>query len=303
MSEKTQEIKEILTNLGYQLKDRGAEWSCAAIFRNGDNQGALSINKTTGQYFDFVSSDGGSFEKLIEKTTGNSISDELKERFASAESSVKYETELEHVKSFDKTLLLKLEKDYSYWEKRRISKFTLEKFQGGTTNNGRMKNRWVFPIFNEKEQLVGFSGRDLGVSQIKWKHLGEKSSWIFPYFNKEEILKQNSVILVESVGNLAALSENGINNVLVTFGTSISSALIQFLIRLNVNKIYIAFDNDNQKSFAGNLGSYKTKEKLLSYFDENQIEIVLPDGFKDWGEADFGYIKEIWNEKLGIKKF
>ena len=50
---------------------------------------------------------------------------------------------------------------HEYWVGRGISEQTLTHFEGGVVYEGKMKNRYVFPIFDYKKNLVGVSGRDL----------------------------------------------------------------------------------------------------------------------------------------------
>ncbi len=296
----TEEIKEILTNLGYSLQDRGDQWSCTALYRGGDNPNAISINKKTGEYFDFVINQGGPLEKLIEQTLGTPITEEIKTKLKSGISEVKsnYETDLEHVKTFDKKLLLKLDKTHDYWLGRGVKKSTIEKFQGGITRTGRMQQRYTFPIFNERDDLVGFTGRDLtGEAHSKWKILGPKSTWVYPLINKKAIIESKSVALIESVGDGLRLTDNNINNYLITFGLNVSAKVIEFLLKTNVDKIYLGFNNDKSKNFAGNLAAIKERKKLLKYFDENQVKIALLDSSNDFGAASDSEIQS-WYANL-----
>lgn len=275
-----EQYKEILVNLGYKLKDVGDNWSCRPLYRESDNDTALSIQKKTGFWFDFVLNKGGKFEQLVALTSGQNVSIQLPEYR-------KYpDIELEHVKTFPKEYLLKLEKDHSYWNKRGISNPTLEPFRGGVAKSGRMAGRYCFPIFDQKDNVIGFSGRLLYKNDNipKWKHLSAKKNFIFPLLGEEKIKKSKEVILVESIGNCLSLYENGIKNILVTFGTSISSNIISYLLKLDVNTIILGFDNDKLKNFAGNLAAEKARKQLLEYFDEDAIKIALPENKKDFGE-------------------
>ena len=79
------------------------------------------------------------------------------------------------------------------------------------------------------------------------------------------------------------LRENGIHNVLVTFGTSISSSLLCFLVGINPKNIFISFNNDKDKEEnRGKIGALKSYIKLIKHFDFNKISIYLPT------ENDFG---------------
>lgn len=282
-------VKDILIQLGYKLKDYGRQYSTTPLYRNSDNPTALTINKETGEFYDFVEGFGGPFEVLIEKTLGTPITPEIKNKLKNNLSLElrKKDIDLPVTKTFDKTQLFKLKKDHTYWNKRGISNCILEKFEGGVAVDGKMMNRYVFPIFNEKKDLVGFSGRYLWENNYipRWKHVGAKSSWTYPlFFSSEYIIKQKSVILVESIGDFLALSQCQTNNVLITFGVVISTKIIEALLKLNVNHIYISFNNDSNKNSVGNKAALEAEQKLLNYFDQNQVKIALPIDKKDFSE-------------------
>ena len=48
-----------------------------------------------------------------------------------------------------------------------------------------MQHRYVFPIFNGKNEIIGFAGRDLlqmkDNKRPKWKLIGDKSMWKYPF--------------------------------------------------------------------------------------------------------------------------
>ena len=54
MTLNTEEIKEILSSLGYNLVDKGTYWQTNAVFRQGDNKTALQIYKDSGVWRDYV---------------------------------------------------------------------------------------------------------------------------------------------------------------------------------------------------------------------------------------------------------
>ena len=200
-------------------------------------------------------------------------------------------------KTFDKALLNKLIKNHDYWVNRGISEKTISPFNGGITFNGRMANRYVFPILNEKDELVGFSGRllDNNSNYTKWKLLSAKKNWIYPILSYPEIIKKNTVILVESIGNLLSFYEIGVKNVIVTFGINISPAIIEYLIKIDIKKIMICFDNDSFNNQVGNKEAVNSSRKLSKYFDEEQVHIITPK-FKDINEW-------LMNDKEGLINF
>jgi len=287
-------VKEILTSIGYRLRDVGREFRTKPLYRDSDSDNVLSIKKDTGYWYDFKTNQHGSFDKLIKITLNlddAKAEEYLKNRNWQYESSGIEKEKLEELKIFPSELLDKLEKDHSYWLTRNINEETVSVFEGGVAKEGRMKDRYVLPIFNSKKQIVGFTGRDLtGTKKAKWKHLGDKSKWVYPlYFNKKEVLDAKSVILVESVGDMLSLWQSGVKNSAVTFGLDINNSLLNLFIRMDLDTIYISFNNDENQ--AGNQAAKKLYFKLLKFFDKNQIKVALPTK-NDFGEMNKDEIQQ-----------
>jgi DNA primase len=164
-----------------------------------------------------------------------------------------------------------------------------------------MKGRYVFPIFDDRDDLIGFSGRLINPSDTlpKWKHVGQKKNFIFPFRATEHIQKTKTVMIVESIGDCLKLMECGVNNVLVSFGVSLSPRIIQHLLRLDVNRIVISLNNDEDNGLVGNLAAQEYKEELMNFFDEHQLAIALPTA-KDFGEMSCEAILEWKNQYLNL---
>lgn len=282
-------IYQILTNIGYSLKDYGKEYRTKPLYRESDNDTVLRIYKDSGNWVDFKENISGDFTSLIKKSLNLNDNEMakawLKDKKFNFSKNINIKPEIKEIKTFDKDLLLKLEKNHTYWLKRKVAPETLNEFLGGIAKNGKMKNRYVFPIFNSKMDIIGFSGRDItNLSKIKWKHLGDKSSWCYPLFlNVEEIKSKKEVYLIESIGDCLALWDAGIKNIIVTFGLEISISILNILLKIDPNKIFISFNNDKHKNNAGNIAAEKAVNKLKRYFDSKQIQIKLPNK-KDFGE-------------------
>lgn len=284
------DIREVLSSIGYDLKDFGKSFRTRPLYRESDNDTVLAIDKNTGLWFDFKTRQSGNLEQLIQLT--------LKlDSIAAARAmlpdlpintEVKEKPLADAVRKYDKSVLMKLQKDHSYWVARGVSERTLNLFKGGVApKDGKMSYRYTFPIFNDSEEILGFSGRDIlpyaNSERIRWKHLGDKQQWCYPTFlNKSHILGSKSVILVESIGDMLALWENDIKNVIVTFGLYANTSILKFLIKSDVEKIYIAFNNDEKDESAGNIAAEDAKNKLLDFFDEPQLTIAIPES-KDFG--------------------
>jgi hypothetical protein len=294
-------IYQILTDLGYKLKDCGKEYRARPLYRDSDNDTVLKIYKDTGHWFDFKENISGDFNSLINLTLKLDSIDKAKEwlkdkNFDLPISIHKDKPLLKQTKKFDIDILNKLKNDQNYWINRGISFDTLIKFNGGVAENGKMKNRYVFPVFDLNNKIIGFSGRDItNKSKIKWKHIGEKKDWVYPLFLNKDFFKEKEVFLVESIGDCLAMWDADIKNAIVTFGLDISISILNFLLRSDFKKINISFNNDLEKNSAGNIASEKGYNKLLRYFDKNQLNIKLPLK-KDFGEMTKEEIIE-WKTK------
>ena len=286
------DVREILEEVGYtNLKDAGSWFRTRPLYRDSDNDTVLAINKTSGYWYDYKECKGGKLAELISLSTNNlSIEDAeeiLKSKYSFSSAPVK--EKIKTIKYYDPSLLVKLVKDYSYWENRGINKEIVSQFQCGVAVSGPLKDRFVFPIFSPFGKIYGFTGRTLIDSQIKWKHFGHTKEWVYPvYFNKNQ--DYSTVLLIESIGDMLSLWVAGYKNTIVTFGLKISAKVINFLISSGTKKIIIAFNNDSLKNSAGNFAAEITRDKLLSFFDEDQIMIRLPPK-KDFGEMSIEEIK------------
>lgn len=297
-------IKEILLNLGYSnIADHGKEFRAKPIYRDSSNNTSLSIRKDNGRFIDFSLGISGSFEDLIKLSLNLSSVEEAQKWLNNNNISFtpieQEKPKIVETKIFDKESLLKLEKDHSYWIKRGVPENIIKIFEGGVALKGKLSGRYVFPIFNGKDQIIGFSGRDLvnDISRPKWKHIGNKSKWCYPLkINRKSIITSREIFIVESIGDMLSLYSSGVENTIVSFGLDISVSILNFLLKCDLKKIYISFNNDEAKNSAGNEAAEKIKNKLSKYFDSYQISIKLPSK-KDFGEMNREEILE-WKNRL-----
>jgi len=304
-----EKIKESLMQLGYKLADRGAYWQTNAIFRNGDNKTAIQIYKNTGVWKDHVQNSTFSpFSRLVEITLGTNDKNRLKQFLDEDDLGDNYNRltnseKLEMEEIYPENCLDRLLPHYKFYNDRGISEETLKSLKGGYATTGKLYGRFVFPIYNEHKQIHGFSGRDMNssVNRPKWKHVGRKTGWIYPLYanpeTEQSINETQSVILVESIGDLLNLHEHGYKNVLVTFGLDVSTKLICATLSLNINKIILSLNNDKTSSENRGLNaSIKNYLKLLNYYNPEKILICLPTE-KDFGDMSDDQFKE-WSNKL-----
>ena len=294
-------IKESLEELGYRLADRGAYWQTTALYRGGDNQTALQIYKDSGTWKDYVAQTPFlPFKALVEATLKTNDPDTInafiKDNVSSACRKYNSSDKVSCEKIFEDSLLDNLLPHYKFYNDKGISDTTLKPFKGGLATRGQMYQRFVFPIYNENNQIHGFSGRLVISDQNKpkWKHMGRKTSWVYPFYLRQEgemsvqadIMSQGEVFLVESIGDMLALYEHGVKNVIVIFGLDVSSKIACTLSTLNLNKIHIALNNDFDKEENRGLNAaVKNLLKLLNLFSLDHLDISLPVK-NDFGEMD-----------------
>ena len=298
--------RELLEPLGFRLRDCGAYWQANAAFRGGDNPTAIQIYKDTGVWRDYVN--GGTplpFKLLLEKMGVTNP-----ETYVSTVNVVKQEDEEARVKIpklYDQSCLSRLLPHYSFYNKRGILDSTLELYRSGMAVGGKMYQRYVFPVFNESGKIQGFSGRDMSnKDRAKWKHLGQKKNWLYPFFMRDKDGKSTmddkcvdfskECFIIESNGDSLSMSQNGLKNHFVAFGAKLSSTLIAKLISLNPKNIFLSFNNDSDKQYAGLIGAFSAANALSDHFSKKRIHIVLPD------ENDFGEMKTPESYKSFLEK-
>lgn len=317
------DLKDLLHSIGYDsLMDCGTYWRTNAVYRQGDNKTALRINKSTGKFQDFVEKKYGTIEDLIKLTLG--IDDvKLKEFYQThvvdinnlVEKQDKPKITME--KTWTEAELTNLLPHYKFYEDKGISKETLKFFRSGFAHSGSMNQRYVFPIYSSDGKIHGWSGRDMtGKKEAKWKHIGKKAFWIYPayiplytknvkgetevtYPVLNEIIKKKEVILVESIGDMLALWERGVRNVLCTFGLVVSAKLASFIMAHDVRRIVIALNNDVESEInRGKVAAIDMFIDLLHYVDVSSLNICLPES------NDFGVINDIqfntWKGKKDV---
>lgn len=288
-------ISIIKEDLGYPLVNHGNYFSSPAMFRDGDNKTALAFYPNDNLILDFVEGTRYTFKSFIALnlniTDINEVDKVLAARNIVLPKFVKSDPKLELTKKYDSLLLNKLIPKHEYFIKRGISEKILLEFRAGLALTGKLRNRYIFPIFNKKEEIIGFSGRAIDQNNaLRWFHMGSKKNWVYPAFlSHKTILEKREVILVEGIGDVLSLFECEIRNCLCLFGIMISAAIIKYLIAVNPKKIIIAVNND----IAGQEAAEKIKSKLMQFFDEKNIEIRLPTIHKDLNEILLKEGKEI----------
>lgn len=285
-------IHDVLLALGLDLKDRGKEWRCRPPYRSSSNDMSLSILKESGNFSDFGIGARGTLKDLIKLI----LHLETKEDVENYLKNLKYEEDDTPLKKpalkmpniFSSHELDNLLPHYSFFNKRGISDETLRLFGGGLAGEGQMLRRYVFPIWDEqRKNVLGFAGRDMtGRALAKWKLLGQKRFWTYPLFlNADVIQATRELVIVESIGDMLALYEAGVKQVVVLFGIELPHywALFNRIVSLNPRVIIIGLNNDVDSAVNnGQRGAIKIQKSLSKVFDPRQI-IISPPASNDFG--------------------
>lgn len=287
-------IEDVLSELGYVLHRSGNYFQTAANYRDGSDPTSLTIYPDDNLCVDWVLGEKFSIETLIARTLKIENLEDVAEALKQKNLYVQItqpKPKIKMPKIYPKEILNELAPIHDYFLGRGISFDTLREFKGGLAGNkGSLKNRYIFSIFDAKNNILGFAGRDTTGKSLKpWKLLGTKAEWIFPAFLNHEIVKEKKeVILVESVPCCLSLWDCNIKNSLVLFGTECSWKIVNFLIKYNIKRIIISTNNDAKNERGqepGQEAAQKIYNRLNKYFDARQLIISLPPQVKDWNEV------------------
>ena len=296
----TETMQKILVDLGYNLQDKGRYWQSNAVYREGDNKSALIIWKDTGMWKDFVAATRySSFKKLV-TLSGAKSPEKVDEYIKKIDSGAGWDFDrpkvhkMEFQEIFSHEEVDSLMPHYSFYNKKGISDDVLRIFRGGFSMSGKMSGRFVLPIYDENEKIIGLTGRHLtwnpNSNLAKWKTLGRKASFVYPVFMQtdstspfiEALEARQELLIVEGASDCLALAQMGYYNVLALFGLTISSKQLSFISSQPLKKIYIA--TNNEKSNRGIIAAVKIFLKLMSFVDISKLEIRLPVRKKDFCE-------------------
>lgn len=119
------------------------------------------------------------------------------------------------------------------------------------------KDRIMFPIKNNQNQVVAFSGRTMSTDKSIPKYYNTHETKIFEkrkvLYNFSDarsfIAKENEVILCEGYMDVIKAHQNGIKNAVALMGTNIDNNKLKEILSL-VKKITLSLDNDEAGSKA-----------------------------------------------------
>lgn len=152
----------------------------------------------------------------------------------------------------------------------------------GKTIRDRFWGRVIFPVHNITGKVVAFGGRVLSAAtkNVQMKYVNSPESEIYHkskelygiYFAKQSIIRQDRCFLVEGYTDVISMHQSGIENVVASSGTALTSDQIRLIHRFTSN-ITVLYDGDG----AGIKASIRGIDMLLE--EGMNIKVcLLPDG-------------------------
>ena len=135
----------------------------------------------------------------------------------------------------------------------------------------RFRDRIMFPIMNQKGEIIAFGGRVLREGEPKYLNspetpLFDKGREVFGLPQARSALREkNTAIVVEGYMDVVALAQHGIGNAVATLGTATTATHVQKLVR-QVDRIVYCFDGDS----AGKKAAWRALENSLEALPEQK---------------------------------
>ena len=154
----------------------------------------------------------------------------------------------------------------------------------------RFRDRIMFPILDQRGNVIGFGGRVIGEGEPKYLNSPET-----PLFEKgrelyglpqarRAIHDDDTVIVVEGYMDVVGLAQLGVENVVASLGTATTGHNVQRLLK-QANRVIFCFDRDA----AGDRAARRAMENSLEHLEDGKsIEILQMPGDQDPDE----YIRE-----------
>lgn len=246
------------------IKKDGSYWVCRTHgCQNGRSKGIIGFVQ---EYIKINEDNNITYQqakKICEDIIGDKI--EFKKKDSGEINSAYLNRREKEFSEVDKNIIDYLEIPSPTYIRRGFSPEILIKYQVGDCKEktSKMRGRTVFPIYNiSGTDIIGYTGRSIykkckkcgryhkpGIycnEVYKWKHLGfSRESTLYNIWNaKTDILKNNSVILVESPNCVLKLEEINIKNSVAFIGSFISQIHLDILNSMGVMNISLISDKD-----------------------------------------------------------
>ncbi|GAB2902039.1 DNA primase [Uliginosibacterium flavum] len=151
----------------------------------------------------------------------------------------------------------------------------------------RFRDRVMFPILDQRGNIIGFGGRVIGQGEPKYLNspetpLFEKGRELYGLFQARQAIRESGVVVVvEGYMDVVALAQYGFNSAVATLGTATTATHIQKLFRQS-EKVVFCFDGDK----AGRKAARRALETCLDQLaDDREVRFLFlptehdPDSF------------------------
>lgn len=173
----------------------------------------------------------------------------------------------------------------------------------------RFRNRIMFPIHNQKGEIIGFGGRVLDSGQPKYLNCPEtplftKGRELYNLFAANKaIRKSGRALVVEGYMDVVMLAQHGIDYAVATLGTATTPFHVQKLLR-QTDEIVFCFDGDS----AGRKAAWRALENSLTHLrDGKNISFLFlpenedPDSYiRQFGRKSF---EALFEKALPLSEF
>ncbi len=147
----------------------------------------------------------------------------------------------------------------------------------------RFRDRIMFPILDQRGNVIGFGGRILDSGEPKYLNspetpLFEKGRELYGLPQARKAIREaEAVIVVEGYMDVVGLAQLGVENVVASLGTATTGMHLQKLFKLT-DRIVFCFDRDA----AGDKAAWRAMEVSLEYLADNKsVEILQMPGNQD----------------------
>lgn len=151
----------------------------------------------------------------------------------------------------------------------------------------RFRDRVMFPILDQRGNIIGFGGRIIGQGEPKYLNspetpLFEKGRELYGLFQARQAIRESGVVVVvEGYMDVVALAQYGFGSAVATLGTATTATHIQKLFRQS-ERVVFCFDGDK----AGRKAARRALETCLDQLaDDREVRFLFlptehdPDSF------------------------
>ncbi|GIK25195.1 MAG: DNA primase [Betaproteobacteria bacterium] len=140
----------------------------------------------------------------------------------------------------------------------------------------RFRDRIMFPILDNRGNVIGFGGRVIGQGEPKYLNspetpLFEKGRELYGLTQARVAIRdEDCVIVVEGYMDVVALAQHGVGNAVATLGTATTPTHVHKLLR-QADRVIFCFDGDN----AGRKAAARALEASLEQVADNKTVAFL----------------------------